>query len=211
MVKRFSLGANSESVWERHPKCVKTGDRGKKGNETQSIYARGEIWIAIGIPLVLKKKHVNIPFDCCCLITQSRPTLWSHGLQHPRLPVLHYLPEFAQIHIHWIDDTIQPSHPLSPSSPLAFNLSQHQDLFQWICSSHRWPQYWSFSLNISPSNEYSGLISFRIDWFDLQLGSPSFLQGIFQTQGLNLGLLHCRYILYCLSHQGSLMIYHMYM
>ena len=167
MVKRFSLGANSESVWERHPKCVKTGDRGKKGNETQSIYARGEIWIAIGIPLVLKKKHVNIPFDCCCLITQSRPTLWSHGLQHPRLPVLHYLPEFAQIHIHWIDDTIQPSHPLSPSSPLAFNLSQHQDLVQWVCSSHRWPQYWSFSLNISPSNEYSGLISFRIDWLDL--------------------------------------------
>ena len=62
MVKRFSLGANSESVWERHPKCVKTGDRVKKGNETQSIYATGEIWIAIGIPLVLKNKTHQYTF-----------------------------------------------------------------------------------------------------------------------------------------------------
>ena len=58
---------------------------------------------------------------------------------------------------------IQPSHPLLPFSPSAFNLSQHWGLFQCI----RWPNYWSFNLSISPSNEYSGLISFRIDWFDL--------------------------------------------
>ena len=90
------------------------------------------------------------------------------------IPVLHYLLQFAQAHVHWVSDTIQPSHPLSPSS-LAVNLSQHQGLFHWCWSwssntlsnwyfSH---QYWSFHLSTSLSNEYSGLISFRIDWFDL--------------------------------------------
>ena len=64
-----------------------------------------------------------------------------------------------------VGDAIQPSHPLS--SPPAFNRAQHQGLFQWVSSSHQWPKYWSFSFSISPFSEYSGLISFRIDWFDL--------------------------------------------
>ena len=85
----------------------------------------------------------------------------------PGFPVHHQLPEIAQTHVHWVTDGIQTSHPLSSPSPLAFNLSQHQGLFQWVCSSHRWPNYWSFSFSISSSNEYSGLISFRIDQFDL--------------------------------------------
>ena len=89
-------------------------------------------------------------------------------------PVLHHLPEFAQTHSHGADDAIQPSHPLSPPSPFAFNLSQHQGLCQKVNSLHQVAkvlelqlQHQSFCLNISPSNEYSGLISFRIDWFDL--------------------------------------------
>ena len=57
-------------------------------------------------------------------------SLRSHGLQHARLPVLHYLPEFAQTHVHCISDAIQPTHPLLAPSPPAFNLSQHQGLFQ---------------------------------------------------------------------------------
>ena len=81
----------------------------------------------------------------------------------PGFPILHCLLEFAQTHVHLVDDSIQPSHPLSPPSP-ALNLSQHQGLFQRVGSLH---QYWSFSFSVSPSNEYSGLISFRIDWFDL--------------------------------------------
>ena len=84
-------------------------------------------------------------------------------------PVLHYLPEFAQTHVHWVGDAIPLSHPLSTPSPLALNLSQHQGLFQWVGSLHQGPKDWSssFSFSISPSNEYSGLISFRTDWFDL--------------------------------------------
>ena len=85
----------------------------------------------------------------------------------PGLPVHHQLPEFTQTQVHWVSDAIQRSHPLLSPSPPAFNLSQHQSLFQWVSSSIRWPKYCSFSFSISPSNEYSGLISFRMDWLDL--------------------------------------------
>ena len=84
----------------------------------------------------------------------------------PGLPVHHQLPESTQTHVHWVSDAIQPSHPpLSPSP--ALNLSQHQGLFQWVSPSIRWPKDWSSCFNISPSNEYSGLISFRMDWLYL--------------------------------------------
>ena len=86
----------------------------------------------------------------------------------PGLPVYHQLLEFTQTHVHWVGDAIQPSHPLSSLSPPVFSLSQHQGLFQnesVLCI--RWPKYWSFSFSISPCNEYSGLISFRMDWLDL--------------------------------------------
>ena len=92
-------------------------------------------------------------------------SLRPHGLQHARFP--YQLQDLAQNHVHQVGDAIQPSNPLSNSSPPAFNLSQHQGLFQSISSSHQGPKYWSFSFSISPSNEYSGLISFRIDWFDV--------------------------------------------
>ena len=85
----------------------------------------------------------------------------------PGLPVHHQLLELAQSHVHRVGDAIQPSHPLSsPFSP-AFSISQHWGLFQWVSSSHQVAKYWSFSFSISPSNEYSGLISFKMDWFDL--------------------------------------------
>ena len=93
----------------------------------------------------------------------------------PGFSVPHHLLEFAQIHVLWIRDAIQPSHPVSPSFPSAFNLSQHQGLFQWVSLPIRWPKYWSFSFNISPSNEYSGLISFRMTGL-ISLQSKGFLR-----------------------------------
>ena len=83
----------------------------------------------------------------------------------PGFPVHHQLPELAQTHVHRLGDAIQPSHPLLSPSPPAFNLPQHQGLSSESLLCIRWPNYWSFSF--SPSSEYSGLISFRIDWFDL--------------------------------------------
>ena len=85
----------------------------------------------------------------------------------PGLRVHHQLPEFTQTHVHWVSDTIQPSHPLLSPSPPTFSLSQHQGLFKWVSSSHQVEKYWSFSFSIRPSNEHLGLISFRIYWLDL--------------------------------------------
>ena len=85
----------------------------------------------------------------------------------PGFPVHYQLAELAQTHVHWVGDAIQPSHPLLSPSPPIFNLSQHQGLLNESVLHIRWPKYWSFSLSISPSNEYSRLISFRIDWFGL--------------------------------------------
>ena len=82
----------------------------------------------------------------------------------PGLPVHHQLPESTQTHVHWVSDAIQPSHPLSSPSPPAFNLS-HRVFSNGSVLHIRWPKHWSFS--ISPTNEYSRLISFRMDWFDL--------------------------------------------
>ena len=65
-------------------------------------------------------------------------------------------------HVHWV----QPF-PLSSPSPPTFNLSQHQGLFNWASFHIMWPKYWSFSFSISPSSEYLGLISFKMDWLDL--------------------------------------------
>ena len=86
-------------------------------------------------------------------------SLWPHGLQHARFPVLHYFAEFAQTHVHWFGDAIQPSHSLSPLSPPALNLFQYLQVIyssnEWaLCIS--WLKYWGFSFGISPSNEYSG-------------------------------------------------------
>ena len=94
-------------------------------------------------------------------------SLWPHELQHIRLPcpLLSHSSEFAQTQAHWVDDAMQPSHALSTPSPPALNLSQHQGLFQWVGSSHQVPKCWRFSIGFS--KEYSGLISFRIDWLDL--------------------------------------------
>ena len=91
----------------------------------------------------------------------------------------HQLPKLTQTHVHRVGDAIQPSHPLSSPSPLAFSLSQHQGLFKWVSIHIRWPKYWSFSFSISPSNEYSGLISFRMDWLDLLAGQGT-LKGLLQ-------------------------------
>ena len=109
----------------------------------------------------------EVDYICCCSVTHSCPTFCNPmDYSMPGFPVHHQLPEPTQTHVHRVGDAIQPSHPLSSPSP-AFNLSKRQGPFQGVCSSHQGPKYWSFSFSISLFNEYSGLISFRIDWFDL--------------------------------------------
>ena len=90
-----------------------------------------------------------------------------HGLQHARLPCPSLFPRVCSNSCPLSHDAIQPSHPLLPSSPPALSLSQHQSLSSESALCIRWPKSWSFSCSISPSSEYLGLISLRIDWFDL--------------------------------------------
>ena len=105
----------------------------------------------------------------------------------PGFPVHHQLLELAQTHVYQVGDAIQPSHLLLSHSPPAFNLSQHQSFFPVsLCS--RWPKNWSFSFSISPFNEYSGLNSFRIDWFDL-LAVQGSLKNLLQYQNSKASIL----------------------
>ena len=75
---------------------------------------------------------------CCCSVSKSCLTLCDPmDCSMPGFPVFHCLLEFAHVHVHWVGDAIQPSHPLLPPSPSALKFSQHQGLFQWVGSSHQ--------------------------------------------------------------------------
>ena len=102
----------------------------------------------------------------------------------PGFPVHHQLPEFMQTHVHWVGDAIQPSHPLSSPSP-AFNLSQHQGLFQWVSSSYQVAKV----LELQPQ-AYSRLISFRMDWLDL-LAVQGTLKSLLQHHNSKTSILWC--------------------
>ena len=101
-------------------------------------------------------------------VAQSCPTLCDPiDCSTPGFLVHHQLLEATQTHVHHVSDAIQPSYPLSSPSPPALNLSQH-----WVFSNEsavriKWPKYWNFSFSIRSSNEYSRLISFKMDWLDL--------------------------------------------
>ena len=108
----------------------------------------------------------------------------------PGLPVHHKLPEFTQTHVHWVDDAIQPSYPQSSPSPPAFSLSQHQGLFQWVSSSHQVAKVLELQLQHHSSSEYSGLISFRMDRFDL-LAVQGTLKSLLQHHSSKASILRC--------------------
>ena len=108
-------------------------------------------------------------YSCSCSVTQSCLTLSDPAdCNMTAFPVLHHLLEFAQTHVHWAGDAIQPSHPLSPLLLLPSIFPSIRVFSSELVPCIRWPMCWSFSFSISPFNEYSGLISFRIDWLDLE-------------------------------------------
>ena len=138
---------------------------------------------------------------CCCSVTQSYLTVCDPmDCSIAGFPVLHNLLEFAETLVHLINGAIQPSHPLLLPSLSALNLSQHQCLFQQVGSLLRWPKYWSLSFSISPSNEYSGLISFMIDWLDL-LAVQGILKSLLQHHNSNASILwHSAFFMVQLLH-----------
>ena len=128
--------------------------------------------------------------SCCCSVAKLCPTLYDPmNCNTPGFPVLHYLPEIAQAHVHWIGDATQPFHPLSSPSPPSIFLSIRVFTSESVLRI-RWPKYWSFSFSISPSNEYSGLISFRMEWLDL-LAVQGTLKSLFQHHSSKASILWC--------------------
>ena len=149
--------------------------------------------------------HVAISINSCkgiFVVVQSvmSDSLQPHGLQHARLPCPS--PSLGACSNLW--PLSQWCHPAISSSvnpsPPAFNLSKHQGLFQWVGSYIRWPKCWSWSFSISPSNEYLGLISFRIDWFDL-LAVQGILKSLLQHHSSKASILrHSAFFTVQLSH-----------
>ena len=108
----------------------------------------------------------------------------------PDYPVHHQLPEFTQTHVHPVDDAIQPSHPLSsllllPPIPPSIRVFSNESTLRM-----RWPNYWSFSFSISPSNEHPEMISFRMDWLDL-LAVQGTLKSLLQHHSSKASILWC--------------------
>ena len=128
---------------------------------------------------------------CWYSVAQSCPTLCdTMDCSMPGFPVLPHLPELAQTHVHWVGDAIQPSYPLSPLllPPSVFPSVRvfSNELALYI----RWSKYWSFSFNIRASNEYSGLVPFRINWFDL-LSVQETLKSLLQHHNSKASILRC--------------------
>ena len=115
--------------------------------------------------------YVDFGFFCCSVAKLCPNVCNPTDCSKPVFPVFHHPTEFAQAHVHWVGDASQSSHPLSPTSP-ALNLFQHQDLFQWIGFSHQVAKALELYFSMSSPSEYSGLISFRTDWLNLDLACP---------------------------------------
>ena len=146
----------------------------------------------------MKNYHILLQFSS---VTQLCPTLCDPmDCSMPGFPVHHQLPKLAQSHVHWVSDAIQPLHSLSsPSSP-SFSLPQHQGLFQWVSSSHQVTKVLELQLQHHASNEYSGLISFRMDWFDLFAVQGS-LKCLLQHHSSKASILRCSaFFMVQLSH-----------
>ena len=108
----------------------------------------------------------------------------------PGFPVHHQLPELAQTHVHRVSDAIQPSHSLSFPLPLPLLFPSIRVFSNESLLRIRWPKYWSFSFSISSSNEYSGLISFRMDWLDF-LAVQGTLKSLLQHHSSKTAILQC--------------------
>ena len=106
----------------------------------------------------------------------------------PGFPVLHHFLEFAQTHVHWVNDAIQPSCPLASPFLLPSIFPSIRVFSKELALHISWPKYWSFSFSISPSNKYLRLISFRIDWFDIYAAQGT-LKSLLQHYSLKVSIL----------------------
>ena len=133
-------------------------------------------------------------------VAQSCPLGDPMDCSTPGFPVHHQLPEPSQTHVHFMGDAIQPFHPLLSHSPPTFNLPNIGIFLNESVLCIKWPKYWSFHFSISPSNEHSGLVSFRMDWLDL-LAVQGTLKSLLQHHSSKASILWCSsFFIVQLSH-----------
>ena len=177
-----------------------------------------------------KEKLLEYPGKCCIsliiiIVVQLLSHIWLFAkpwTMHTKPPVPHYLLEFAQVHVHWIGDVTQPSHPLSPSSPSALNLSQHQGFSNESALRIKWPKYWGFSFStVLPKSTQvwfplilTGLISllgYRVlshftsvvsDSVRLYRQQPTRLPHPWDSPGKNTGV-GCHFLLQCMKGKSE--------
>ena len=157
-----------------------------------SIVGKTLDWVSI------RQFHCSVQFRS---VAQLCLTLCYHmDCSTPGLPVHHQLPESTQPHVHRVGDSIQPSHPLLSPSPPAFNFPRIRIFSNGSALRIWWPKYWSFSFSISPSNEYSGLISFKMGWLDLLVVQGT-LKSLLQHHSSKASVLRCSaFFIVQLSH-----------
>ena len=175
------------------------------------LLALGSFWLNVVIcwRLLYHKGHWHVVSLASVIfwhqfssVTQSCPKLCDPmNISTPGLHVHHQLLEFTQTLVHWVGDSIQPSHPLSSASPPALKIFPSIRIFSNESALRiRWPEYWSFSFSISPSSEYPGLISFRMDWLDF-LAVQGTLKSFLQHHSSKASILRCSaFFIVQLSH-----------
>ena len=177
----FSILGAFNLSWHLSPSILITAWTGLQNQETSSTpqilnnipqpSLQGAIPSTPSTPPPHYTLHLVLTYemDCCCLVAQSCLTIFTPmDCCMPGFPVLYYLPEFAQTHVHWAPPTISSSVPPLLLLPSIFPSIRVFSKESALCI--RWPKYWSFSFSISPSSGYSGLISFRIE-----MDMPTFL------------------------------------
>ena len=153
------------------------------------------IYNSLTIAVIKQNKLVNEFWQNTLLFSHSvvAHSLWPHGLQHTRFPCPSVSPGCAPTHVHWVGDAIRSSHPLSSPSPPAFVFPSIRIFFYWVGSSHQ-------GAKILELPQYSGLISFKIDWFDL-LAVQGTLKSLLQHHSSKACILqHSAFVMVQLSH-----------
>ena len=131
----------------------------KATQHTNSTHQTNPLWFMVPWSLSLRKTEAIVAQSLSRVLTLCDPM----DCSTPCIPILQHLPEFAQTHIHWVSDAIQPSHLLSSPSPPAFNLSQNQGLFQWVGSLHQVAKVLEFQLQYQ-SFQWIFRVDFLQDW-----------------------------------------------
>ena len=153
------------------------------------------IYLSLSLCMVLENVLISFFYRFSLVqfisVAQSCPALCDPmNCSTSGLPVHHQLPEFIQTHIHRVGDAIQPSRPLSALLTLPSIFPSIRVFSNESALCIRWPKYWSFSFNISPSSEHPGWISFRMDWLDL-LPDQGTLKSLLQHHSSKPSILRC--------------------